>query len=496
MPSFAVMPSSQKASSAERRPSRAHASLGPAFYDEVEPAEFPQSVLRYRNPRAAARIGLDGLSDDEWIAAFGRFEPLRGSFERPLALRYHGHQFQSYNPDLGDGRGFLLAQFHDLKDGRLLDLGTKGSGRTPWSRFGDGRLTLKGGVREILATEMLEAQGVDTSKTLSLIETGEALERTDEPSPTRASVLVRLSHSHIRIGTFQRLLHLESHADIERLVDYVVETYLPDAWRPNRAARAAAFFYEVCRRVARTGAQWMAAGFVHGVLNTDNINVTGESFDYGPWRWAPVLDPDFTAAYFDQTGLYAFGRQPDALLWNLARLAECLLPLADKSDLETGLAGFHSLIRDETQRAVLDRLGLLPANAEADAELTGAFWSFMQRTRAPFEQTFFDWRGGLLSRDRAATSPSREFYASEAFAPVLAALQNHQAARSAGLDRPYSGLDHPYFRQTAPCTMLIDEVEAIWEPIAAENDWSRFAAKLAAIRLMAEAYGPGESVLS
>src|SRR5687768_9271942 len=125
---------------------------------------------------------------------------------RPLALRYHGHQFRTYDPHLGDGRGFLFAQLHDLVDGRLLDLGTKGSGETPWSRGGDGRLTLKGGVREVPATEMLEAQGVDTSKYFSLIKTGEQLFRGEESSPTRSSVLVRLSHSHIRIGTFQRLL--------------------------------------------------------------------------------------------------------------------------------------------------------------------------------------------------------------------------------------------------------------------------------------------------
>src|SRR5690606_14892799 len=130
------------------------------------------------------------------------------------------------NPDIGDGRGFLFAQLRDGA-GRLLDLGTKGSGRTPYSRFGDGRLTLKGGVREILATEMLEALGVNTSKTFSLIETGEELVRGDEPSPTRSSVLVRLSHSHIRIGTFQRLLYLDQHDNIRKLLDHAIRTYMP-----------------------------------------------------------------------------------------------------------------------------------------------------------------------------------------------------------------------------------------------------------------------------
>ena len=147
--------------------------LGPAFYDPVAAADFPQTILRFRNDRWAPAVGLDGLSDEEWLRHFGRFEPLPDNLPEPLALRYHGHQFRSYNPEIGDGRGFLFAQLRDGA-GRLLDLGTKGSGQTPYSRFGDGRLTLKGGVREILATEMLEALGVETSKTFSLIETGEA----------------------------------------------------------------------------------------------------------------------------------------------------------------------------------------------------------------------------------------------------------------------------------------------------------------------------------
>src|SRR5690606_37698127 len=163
---------------------------------------------------------------------------------------------------------------------------------------------------------MLEALGVDTSKSFSLIETGEELMRGDEPSPTRSSVLVRLSHSHIRIGTFQRLLFLDEYSNIRKLLDHTIRTYIPDIWRDEAPDRALAFLEEVCRRVAETGANWMLAGFVHGVLNTDNINVTGESFDYGPWRFLPVLDPAFTAAYFDETGLYAYGRQPDTLLWN------------------------------------------------------------------------------------------------------------------------------------------------------------------------------------
>ena len=182
----------------------------------VQAADFPQQILRFRNDRAAGSVGLDGLDDQSWTDHFGRFEPLPGNLPHPLALRYHGHQFRVYNPDIGDGRGFTFAQLRDDR-GRLLDLGTKGSGTTPYSRFGDGRLTLKGGVREVLATEMLQALGVNTSKSFSLIETGEQLHRGDEPSPTRSAVLVRLSHGHIRIGSFQRLGTLGLTNEMDRL---------------------------------------------------------------------------------------------------------------------------------------------------------------------------------------------------------------------------------------------------------------------------------------
>jgi uncharacterized protein YdiU (UPF0061 family) len=459
-----------------------HRELGPDFYDPVLPARFPQHVLRYRNQRWAARVGLDTLTEQEWINHFGRFEPLPSSFEQPLALRYHGHQFRTYNPYLGDGRGFLFAQLRDVQDGRLLDLGTKGSGQTPWSRHADGRLTLKGGIREALATEMLEALGVETSKSFSLIETGEELERGDEPSPTRSSVLVRLSHSHIRIGTFQRLLYLNEPDNLRKLLDYTIQTYMPDAWRDDEAARAAAFMEEVCRRVARMGAQWMAAGFVHGVLNTDNINVTGESFDYGPWRFLPVYDPAFTAAYFDETGLYAFGRQPDALLWNLFRLAECLLPLAPQSSLEQALAAFEPALHREFASAILRRLGLQSGGFDQDGALAKALWTFLHETKAPFEQTFFDWYGGQLSARRAEKSPSASLYGQPSFKPVLSALADCTPA-------PDIRLDHPYFARSTPCTMLIDEVEALWAPIAEDDDWSAFSAKLTDIRMMSAAYG-------
>lgn len=464
------MPRTQK-----YRPSRAHAELGEPFFDVVEAARFPAHVIRHRNQPWAARVGLDDLTDEEWIAHFGRFEPLPDSFDQPLALRYHGHQFRHYNPDLGDGRGFLYAQLHDAADGRLLDLATKGSGTTPWSRGADGRLTLKGGMREVLATSMLEALGVETSKTFSLIETGEALMRNDEPSPTRASVLVRLSHSHIRIGTFQRLAYNGETEAIGRLLKHVVRYYLPEADAAEEHDRAARFFEVCAARVARMGAQWMAAGFVHGVLNTDNINITGESFDYGPWRFLPRYEPDFTAAYFDHGGLYAFGRQPETLLWNLARLGGCLLLLGDETDLkprlQETLAGFGALVQAEFAQAVLARLGLKPIEPQRDATLAGLFYSALLESKAPFEQTFFDWRGGTARR--------RDYSQAE-FGPFRSALVGYE---------PTAPL-HPYFEADAPCTLLIEDVEALWAPIAEHDDWRPFQDKLAAIEMVRQAYLP------
>jgi len=296
---------------------------------------------------------------------------------------------------------------------------------------------------------------------------------------------VRLSHSHIRIGAFQRLAYHDDKEAIGRLLDYVCDNYFPALADLPAPEKARAFLDEVVARVARLGASYMCAGFVHGVLNSDNINVTGESFDYGPWRFAPVYDPEFTAAYFDQTGLYAFGRQPGALAWNLARLAECLLHLTGAETAQKTLDGFALAVREAFRVDLLRRLALIPAGEEADGRLARTFVDFLLATRAPFEQTFFDWRGGLESRDRAKASPSAPFYETEAFAPLRMALTEHETSADARLD-------HPYFRRKTPCGMLIDEVEAIWAPIAEKDDWSALHAKIEEIGVMREAYGLGE----
>jgi uncharacterized protein YdiU (UPF0061 family) len=448
------------------RPERAILELDSRFHSEVEPADFPQHTIRWRNQRWAERVGLGGLGDAEWVEHFGKFAPLAGSLEKPLALAYHGHQFQSYNPNIGDGRGFLFAQMRD-DGGRLLDLGTKGSGRTPWSRTGDGRLTLKGGVREVLAAGMLEALGVYTSKAFSLIETGEQLARNDEPSPTRSSVLVRLSHSHIRFGTFQRLAYGGDADGIGKLVEYCIRHYHPAARGADMEASAAGLLRDVTAATAELAAQWMAAGFVHGVLNTDNMVVTGESFDYGPWRFLPYSDPSFVAAYFDESGLYAFGRQPSAALWNLSQLASSLTLVASVPPLEAELGRFEGLYRDAFRRRVLAALGLGSKGEEADLALFKTFFMWMGETKAVWPQVFFDWFGGAASEARAMAGPLGAQYRAPGFAPVREALMGHP------LERP-ERLAHAYFQGDRPVSLVIEEVEAIWVPIAEADDWSAF----------------------
>ena len=433
--------------------------------DPVAPADFPETRLRFRNDRAAASVGLAGLSDDEWLAHFGRFRPMEGNLPQPLALRYHGHQFRVYNPEIGDGRGFLFAQMRD-RQGRLMDLGTKGSGQTPHSRSGDGRLTLKGGVREILATEMLEALGCNTSRTFSLIETGENLWRGDEPSPTRSAVMVRLSHSHIRFGTFQRLLAIEAADEMEQLIAYCLNQFPappPPDNAPDRDNPAIRLMHGVVERMADLAASYMVAGFVHGVLNTDNMNITGESFDYGPWRWLPEWDPAFTAAYFDHQGLYAFGRQPEALHWNCGQLAVALRMHAETAPLVAALERFGPLYMEAVARRWCWRLGVVSRGVEDDTQLVAACEAQMRETRAQPDAFFFAHRGGRGDASGALAE------ALAGYAPVPS--------------------DHPYWSDPAPQSLLIDEVEAIWSAIDQHDDWGPLHAKVASLRRMGEAHG-------
>jgi uncharacterized protein YdiU (UPF0061 family) len=440
--------------------------LGDQFYDAVEPADFPECRPRFLNRRWAARIGIGELDDSQWADHFCRFKAMSSNLERPYALRYHGHQFRVYNPEIGDGRGFLFAQFRDDR-GRLLDLGTKGSGQTPYSRRGDGRLTLKGGVREVLATEMLEALGVNTSKSFALFETGEQLWRGDEPSPTRSSALTRLSHGHIRIGNFQRFAFFGDEDAIAKLTRYCLQ-HLLDQPLADDVENAARLLDRVCSATAEMAASYIAAGFVHGVLNSDNINITGESFDYGPWRFTPEWDEEFTAAYFDEIGLYAFGRQPEAIHWDVAQLGGCLAMIGEAPILSDLLGSWPSRFEAALVEQIVKRLGVGKRGGPDDRALASAIIKVLRSRHVGIDRFFFDWRGGRI--------PAAETYQSSEFDELRTLVAGRQHLPS-----------HPYWSDPSPCSMHIDEVELIWAAIAEADDWIPFESKIDAIRRMADA---------
>lgn len=440
--------------------------LGRKIGHPVAPAEFPEHILRFRNDRWDRSVGLQSLDTDQWLSHFGRFDPLPDNIDPPLALRYHGHQFRNYNPDIGDGRGFLFAQLRD-HESRLMDLATKGSGTTPWSRAGDGRLTLKGGVREILATEMLEALGVNTSKTFALVETGESLERGDEPSPTRSAVMTRLSHSHIRYGTFQRIAAEQNEEQMQALAEYCLLHYFDGQQTGNAAAE---LFQHAATNAARLAASYMTAGFVHGVLNTDNINITGESFDYGPWRFTPYWEPGFTAAYFDHEGLYCFGRQPEALHWNLAQLANALRLICESEPLVAALEAFPQNYGRAFTEHFCWRLGVQSLGFDADKPLVVAAEKALASKTVTIDRFFYDW--ALPERRKLPE------YQEDAFLSLADQLSDHKQMRPA---------THGYWNNNQPCSMHIDELEGIWDKIAQNDDWTALYTKIDDIRAMGSA---------
>ncbi|PSB29579.1 protein adenylyltransferase SelO [Stenomitos frigidus] len=454
--------------------------LGDDYYDQVAAAEFPTYRLRFRNDALLPKLGLEpqAVSDTDFVEAFGTFQA-----PRPLlALRYHGYQFGEYNAFLGDGRGFLYGQVRGT-DGNLYDMGTKGSGTTPYSRGGDGRLTLKGGVREVLAAESLHRAGVLTSRCLSLIETGESLWRGDEPSPTRSSVMVRFQQSHIRFGTFERLHYLDRKDLIAILLDHVIEVYYPHL--AGTSDRYALFYAELVQRVAELAAQWMSAGFCHAVLNTDNMAITGESFDYGPFAFLPTLDPSFTAAYFDHFGRYSYGRQPAICRWNLEMLQRPLERVIASSTLEAGLATFDQHYERAYRQRMLSKLGFEVSEHPALDELLKLTLQLLRETQIGYHSFFATlaqqfaatWRedvGHIFSQ--ASVSPGE-------FATLWQAWKNGYFNLLLSLPEAEMDTIANRLRDHNPLTVpLRPEIETVWDAIAQHDDWQPFNALLESIR--------------
>ncbi|MDB9540740.1 YdiU family protein [Anabaenopsis tanganyikae CS-531] len=448
-------------------------SLGDDYYDEVIAADFPQHILRWRNDSLLPLLGLDphAVTDENFINAFGKFQQ-----RRPLlALRYHGYQFGTYNPDLGDGRGFLYGQVRGA-DGQLYDFGTKGSGKTPYSRGGDGMLTLKGGVREVLAAEALHQLGVRTSRCLTMIETGLSLWRGDEPSPTRSSVMVRVNSSHIRFGTFERLHYFQRPDLTQKLLDHVIQYYYPHLQpEPNKYVL---FYAELVKRVAQLVAQWMAVGFCHAVLNTDNMSITGESFDYGPYAFIPTYDPYFTAAYFDYYRRYCYSHQPSICQLNLELLQEPLQAIIDKTEMDSALGKFNKYYQDEYRSLMLKKLGFEQLDLSAANELLNLTIQFLQDSQVGYHQFFWEmartftakWRDDphmvMNGADIIPTSGASQIFENWC-------LLYHQILNS--FDWEYMDVIAQTLVNHNPQTALLRPViESVWEPIAQENNWHPF----------------------
>lgn len=444
--------------------------LGSDFYDEVKAADFPEQKLRYQNKQLNFSFNQQH---------FVKFNALPNNLPQPLALRYHGHQFQHYNPQLGDGRGFLFAQIQ--KNNQWYDFGTKGSGQTPYSRAGDGRLTLKGAFREALATAMLETLGVTTSKTFCFFETGENLDRNDEPSPTRAAVLTRFSKGHIRIGTFQRLAYFNQLDNIKKLISYCLNFYFADSLKDkdqnNELQMAELFLEESIKRNAQVVAELMMAGFVHGVLNTDNINVAGELFDYGPYRFLPKYDPHFTAAYFDHQGLYCYGRQPASFIWALNQLVISVKQAHPEIDPEKTLENFSAHFNEAVHNSFLKRLNLKSKSKEENSELLAAFFQMIHKSEVLFEQSIFDFN----SQKALQKTQLLDKYPQEERAALLSKIQSFEVNSSVVAK-------DAYFQNEKPETLIIDEIEALWKPIADQDNWEDFYKKIDRIQKIRHLY--------
>jgi uncharacterized protein YdiU (UPF0061 family) len=367
--------------------SNSYARLPESFYSRVAPTPVAAPRLLLFNERLARSLGI-GLEDvdAETLAQVFAGNRLPQGAE-PLSTVYAGHQFGGYSPQLGDGRAILLGEVVD-RGGQRRDIQLKGAGRTPYSRRGDGRAALGPVLREYIVSEAVDALGIPTTRALAAVATGEPVYR-EERLP--GAVLTRVAASHIRVGTFQYFAARGDTDAVRRLAEHVIERHYPEAQasaRPNLA-----LLQGFAQRHAELVARWMAVGFIHGVMNTDNMAVSGETIDYGPCAFMEAYDPATVFSAIDEQGRYAYANQPWAAQWNLARLAEALLPVIDPDAAQATAAAqavidaFPALFEDRWLAAMRAKLGLLGAH-DGDADLVAGLLAAMQAGQADFTLTF------------------------------------------------------------------------------------------------------------
>ncbi len=343
-----------------------YTSLPEEFYARIRTDPAPRPELIVWNQALARHLGLDLLSDDQARLAriFSGSEALPGG--NTIALAYAGHQFGHFVPQLGDGRAALLGEVVSPLDGERYDIQLKGSGQTPFSRRGDGKSSLGPVIREYLLSEAMYRLGVPTTRALAAVATGETvLRETGEPG----GVLTRVAASHIRVGTFQYFAARNRPEALAELTRYAIARHYPDC--ASAAVPALAFFSAVVEAQAGLVAHWMALGFIHGVMNTDNCAISGETLDYGPCAFMDEFHIDKVFSSIDQYGRYAYGKQAGMAQWNLARLAECLLMLEGKQqDYEATLHGFQATFESRFFELMSQKLGLISSQGDTPALVT------------------------------------------------------------------------------------------------------------------------------
>jgi len=382
----------------------------PGLYARCRPAVVPAPQWLFRNQALAQELGLDAsaLEGQAGAALFAGNTVPEGA--DPLAQVYAGHQFGGFSPQLGDGRAVLLGEVID-QAGQRRDIAFKGSGRTPYSRGGDGKAAVGPMLREALISESMHALGIPTTRALAVVATGEMLRR-ERLLP--GAVLTRVAASHIRVGTFQFFAARNDEESLRRLAEYTIARHDPAlVASPHRFV---ALLENVAQRQAALIAQWMNVGFIHGVMNTDNMTLSGETIDYGPCAFLENYDPAAVFSSIDHQGRYAFGNQPAIARWNVARLAEALLPLLS-DNLDQGAAqatqvidAFPAMYRSELLRGQRAKLGLNGADTagdSADAALADDWLVLLQGARVDFTLA---WRR-LADAAAGSEAPLRALFA-------------------------------------------------------------------------------------
>jgi uncharacterized protein YdiU (UPF0061 family) len=405
------------------------------------------------NERLAEQLGLklEGLPPES-AAGFFAGQDLPSAL-RPIAQAYAGHQFGSFTM-LGDGRAILLGELR-TPAGELVDIQLKGSGRTQFSRGGDGRAALGPMLREYIISEAMHALGIPTTRCLAVVTTGEPVYR---ESVRKGAILTRVAASHIRVGTFEYLAARRDETSRRALADYAIGRHYPELI--DAADKYREFLRAVINRQASLIAQWQLVGFIHGVMNTDNMAISGETIDYGPCAFMNQYDPDTVFSSIDHAGRYAYGNQPAIAHWNLARFAETLLPIlaADQKEAiaiatET-LNEYPSRFEEYWLTGMRKKLGLKSAQNE-DLELIGTLLDWMQKSRADFTNTFRDLSTG--------TAPGSERFADPEFLTWHARWQTRLALEEDGSEAVYE-----YMRSVNPA--IIPRNHRVEEALTAAED--------------------------